>query len=94
MEKKKQLLLKVLQKLQPYWDLAEGLIALVDSQYIDEKTIDGLLAIISQSIKNVKEGQEKSKLQQAVEVVQRIKHSEAIEKEEESEEIENLLNDI
>lgn len=94
MDKKKGLLLKVLKKLQPYRNLAEGLIALVDSKYINEKTIDGLLVIINQSIKNVKEGTERTKLQKAVEVVQKIKHSESIEKEQEAEEVERLLEDI
>ncbi|MBU0627447.1 hypothetical protein KKG31_00655 [Patescibacteria group bacterium] len=94
MDKKKQLLLKVLKKLQPYRNLAEGLIALVDSKYIDEKTIDGLLLIINQSIKNVKEGKEKTKLQKAVEVVQKIKHSEKIEREDEALEVERLLEDM
>ena len=94
MEKKKQLLLKVLTKLQPYRNLAEGLIALVDSKYIDEKTIDGLLVIINQSIKNVKETKSKEKMVQAVEIVEKIKHSEEMEKEKESEDIEELLKGI
>lgn len=94
MGKKKQLLLKVLTKLQPYRDLAEGLIALVDSKYIDEKTIDGLLIIINQSIKNVKQSKNKEKMVKAVEIVEKIKHSEAAEKEQESEDIEELLKGI
>ena len=94
MDKKKELLLKVLNKLLPYRNLAEGLVALVDSKYIDEKTIDGLLLIINQSIKNVKEGKEKTKLMKAVEVVQKIKHSEKIEREDEAEEVERLLENM
>ena len=92
MEKKKQLLLKVLTKLQPYRNLAEGLIALVDSKYIDEKTIDGLLVIINQSIKNVKESKNKEKMVKAVEIVEKIKQQEM--QDTESEDVEKLLEGI
>lgn len=92
MEKKKQLLLKVLVKLQPYRNLAEGLIALVDSKYIDEKTIDGLLTIINQSIKNVKVGKNKAKMVKAVEIVEKIKQQEM--KDTEAEDVEKLLEGI
>jgi hypothetical protein len=40
MEKKKELLIKVLTKLQSYRDLAPGILALVESSYIDEKAMD------------------------------------------------------
>jgi hypothetical protein len=92
MEKKKQLLLKVLKKLQPYRNLAEGLIALVDSKYIDEKTIDGLLVIINQSIKNVKQSKNKEKMVKAVEIVEKIKQQEM--KDTETEDVEKLLEGI
>jgi len=89
MDKKKELLLKVLKKLQPYRNLAEGLIALVDSKYIDEKTIDGLLTIINQSIKNVKQSKNKEKMVKAVEIVEKIKQKEM--KDTEAEDVEKLL---
>jgi len=92
MENKKQLLIKVLTKLQPYWNLAEGLIALVDSKYIDEKTIDGLLAIINESIKTVKAWENKAKMVKAIAIVEKIKQQEM--KEHETQDIEKLLNDI
>ena len=92
MDKKKELLLKVLKKLQPYRNLAEGLIALVDSKYIDEKTIDGLLTIINQSIKNVKQSKNKEKMVKAVEIVQKIKQKEM--KDTEAEDVEKLLEGI
>lgn len=90
MDKKKQLLLKVLVKLQAYRDLASGLIALVDSKYIDEKTIDGILMIINQSIKHVKWEQEKTKLIKAMDIVQKMKHQEALD----HEDAEKLLEGI
>lgn len=64
MEKKKKLIIKVLTKLKPYRNLAEGILALVESRYVDEKTIDGVIKIMAKALKNTKNKQEKDKLQQ------------------------------
>ena len=37
---KKQLIIAVLNKLSPYWNLAEGLLALMESQYLTNQTLD------------------------------------------------------
>lgn len=63
MEQKKQLLIKVLTKLQPYWNLAEGILALLKSEYIDEKTIESIIHMINQTIKITKKTQNKSMLE-------------------------------
>lgn len=63
MEQKKALLIKILTKLNPYRNLAEGILALLQSSYIDDKAIDGVITIISQSIKSVKKDNEKTVLQ-------------------------------
>jgi hypothetical protein len=63
MEQKKQLLIKVLTKLQPYWNLAEGILALIESKYCTDKTIDGLITLLQDSIKMVKKDQEREKLE-------------------------------
>lgn len=54
MEKKKELLIKVLKKLQPHWNLAEGFLALVESEYVDEDAMNGLAKVIADKIKNIK----------------------------------------
>ena len=54
MERKKEFLIKVLRKLQGHWSFAEGVLALVESSYIDNKAIDGIIHIIVNSIKSVK----------------------------------------
>lgn len=82
MENKKKLIIEVMKKLLPYWPMAEGIIALIESKYIDKKAIDWLLVIISEAIKTTKWDKERSKLQRAVEAVQKIKHKEDIDKEE------------
>jgi hypothetical protein len=63
MEKKKELIIKVLTKMKPYRNLAEGILALVESSYMDEKTIDGILHIMNQSIKSIKKENEKELMQ-------------------------------
>ncbi|MEI8009497.1 MAG: hypothetical protein WCI00_09425 [bacterium] len=63
MEIKKQLLIKVLTKLKPYRDLAEGILALVESSYVDNQAIDGIIRLINQSIKTVKKEREKGVMQ-------------------------------
>jgi len=80
MEQKKQLLIKVLKKLQPYWNLAEGLLVLMESSYADEKTVDGLLDIMLASIKTIKNDKEKTELEKGITLVQNIKKMENTEK--------------
>ena len=92
MEKKKKLIIKVLTKLTPYRNLAPGILALVKSSYVDEKTIDGVIKIMAKALKNVKNKQQKSKLQQGIEIIKKIHTQEAKEKEEEH--IDKLLENI
>lgn len=93
MEQKKELLIKVLKKLQPYRDMTEGILALMESSYIDEKTIDAVIHTISQSIKTVKNKQEKIALTHGLEKIQKIKQMEDDEKMSDKE-LDKLLADI
>ena len=92
MEQKKQLLIKVLTKLQPYWNLAEGILALVESQYCDEKMIDGIANLIAQSINKTKDEKQKAKFKKSMEVIKKIQQKEM--KENDVEEAEELLHQI
>ncbi len=93
MEKKKELIIKVLTKMKPYRNLAEGILALVESSYMDEKTIDGILHIMNQSIKSIKKENEKELMQKWIEKIQKIKLMEEGEKISE-EELDKILFDI
>ncbi|MEI6118487.1 MAG: hypothetical protein WCP92_04575 [bacterium] len=93
MDHKKKLLIKVLEKLQPQWNLAEGILALVKSSYADDKAIDGIVHIISNSIKRVKNTQEKNMLTEGLEKIkkiQRLENNETIS----DKELDKLLADI
>ena len=57
---KKALVIKVLEKLSPTRDLADGIIALLTNAQVDEQTIDGLISIINKSIHTVQSKQDAS----------------------------------
>ena len=92
MEKKKELLIKVLTKLQPYRNLAPGILALVESGYVDEKTIGGIILLMNTSLKKIKKGKGKKQIEQSLEVIKKLRKKEAKEREEEN--ADQLLEDI
>ncbi len=93
MEIKKQLLIKVLTKLIPYRKLAEGILALIQNGDVDEETVDGILQIMSWSIKNIKKSKEKSAMIKWIDIIKKIQEMENKEKEKEWD-IEALLDQI
>lgn len=80
MDKKKELLLKILTKLQWHWSLAEGVLALVESSHIDDNAINGLIFVIANSIKYTKNIKQKTILEKWLEAVQKIRAIEEDEK--------------
>ncbi|MCX6824850.1 MAG: hypothetical protein NTY80_01380 [candidate division SR1 bacterium] len=92
MEEKKQLLIKVLTKLMPYRNLAEGILALVESSFADERTMNGIVLLINQSIKTITNSKEKEKLEQGIELIKKIQQQENKDKKQEN--IEDLLSTI
>lgn len=93
MDQKKKLLIQILNKLKPHRELSEGILALIESWYADEKTIDGVIHVIANSIRTLKDDEQKTILQKWLEMVQKIKDMEENEKMSE-EELDNLLADI
>lgn len=90
---KQELLIQTLEKLVPYRELADGILALVQSEYADDETIDAVIHLISQSIRTTKKEQEKIILQKWLEKIQTIKHMEDDEKMSEGD-LDKLLADI
>lgn len=90
---KKELLIQVVKKLESDWDLAPGILALVQSSYVDEKTIDWVLSILSKSIQSIKKQEQKKKIQKWLEKIQRIKSMESNDKISEDQ-LNELLSDI
>jgi len=51
----KQKVLKILNDLKPYWDLAEWMIALIEAGFMDKETYQNMLFMIASAIKKMSE---------------------------------------
>ena len=58
----KQKVLKILNDLKPYWDLAEWMIALIEAGFMDKETYQNMLFMIASAIKKMPEWEEKENL--------------------------------
>ncbi len=58
----KQKILKILNDLKPYRELAEWMIALIDAWFMDKETYQNTLFMIASAIKLVPEWEEKEKI--------------------------------
>ncbi|NUJ97677.1 hypothetical protein HGA92_02715 [Candidatus Gracilibacteria bacterium] len=79
-EKKRELILSVLESLFGYWDLAEGIHALVSSQFVTQELLDSLTQILSDAIENVQDEKIKKKIQKGLELIEKIREIEAQER--------------
>jgi hypothetical protein len=50
MDKKKEVLLQVLEKMKPYWDMAPGIIFSLRSEYCTDEMIEEILHHVSNAI--------------------------------------------
>ena len=73
----KQKMLKILNDLKPYWDLAEWMIALIEAGFMDKETYQNMLFMIASAIKKMPEWEEKENLKKEF---QELKKSEKKEK--------------
>ncbi|MCX6822953.1 MAG: hypothetical protein NTX91_03055 [candidate division SR1 bacterium] len=90
MEQKKQLIIQVLNKLKPYRTLAEGILALVESPYADEKSLDGIIKFTAEGIKNIKAKQQGDRVQK----VKKLEQSHHEREVQDVQEAEDLLKTI
>lgn len=93
MEQKKELILRVLEKLEWYWDMAWDFIILIRSTYCTNEVIDSLIKLIYKSMKTIQKNNEKELVQKTLEKIQKIRQ---LEKEAEisDEELDVLLDNI
>jgi len=78
--------------MKPYRNLAEGILALVESSYMDEKTIDGVIKIMAKALKDIKNNQWKIKVQKGIDIIKKIRQYEEINGSQEN--IDQLLENI
>lgn len=93
MEQKKALIIKAIEKLQWSRELADGILALLETATIEEETIDLLIKIIVQSIKTVESETQKSALEKSLEQLHKIQAVESTQKESDAQ-IEHILDTI
>lgn len=75
MEKEKKLLIKVLTKIKPYRNLAEGFLVLVE-QTQDISFVEELVALIRKEIIAIKDKKKKDLLLRQIENIKKIKNKE------------------
>ena len=90
MEQKKELILRVLEKLEWYWDMAPWFLVIIEKAG-NEELIDDLLKLIRTGIKTIKNKRIKEKLVSRVKELQRKWD---LEQEQNWEEADNLLEDF
>ena len=90
----KEYILKILNKLESYRPMAKGLKVLLDQDKLDEKTIQGLIAVFEQSIKEATDKKQKDKLQNSLDIIKKIQASEKEENEKENQNLDQLLDNI
>ena len=77
---KKQLIMQALEKLSKNRDMADDIISLLNSEDIDENTINTLINIISNAIKASKSQEEKTSLNKSIAVLQKLQKIQESEK--------------
>lgn len=88
---KKEYLIKILEKLRAYRSLADGILALLEETELDENIIDWIIKLIEDEVKKQKTERSKQKFTLVKETIKKIKEQE---KNEEIENIDDILNQI
>ena len=76
MDQKKQLVIKVLEKLEWYWDIASDLLVIVKSSYCTDELLNSLINLVNKAIKTTKKSDEKMILERSLQQIQKIKQIE------------------
>lgn len=74
----KQKILKILNDLKPYRDLAEWMIALIEAGFMDKDTYQNMLFMIASAIKKMPEWEEKEGLKKDFEELKKSDKKENI----------------
>lgn len=90
----KEYILKILNKLESYRPMTKGLKVLLDQDKLDEKTIQGLIAVFEQSIKEATDKKQAQKLQNSLDIIKKIQASEKEENEKENQNLDQMLDNI
>jgi len=89
--------IKILLKLQPYWNQAEKYITAVQSQYFSDRVLHKLANILAQAINTTQSSHLKNLFIKSQEQIKQLQENEAFDREKEQEELEeinNMLQDL
>lgn len=89
---KKDYLLKVLDAVQPYWNLAPSIRILVEWNVLDDATLDAILGIFRQATQSATDILQKQKLTKSTEIIEQIKKSELEQEKQDSADLAELEN--
>lgn len=89
---KKEYIISILKKMEPYWNMVGGIIAMIELW--DESDIDVIIKIIWKHIDSIEDKQTKDKLLKMKNLIIEIQNKENNEKKIEQIEITNLLQQI
>lgn len=93
MDQKKELVIKVLEKIEWYREIAPDLLVIVKSSYCTDEILNSLINMLNKSIKTVKKDDEKRILEKSLQQIQKIKQMEENDKMSD-EDLDALLDDI
>ena len=72
----KQKVLKILNDLKPYWDLAEWMIALIEAGFMDKDTYQNMIFMIASALKKMPEWKDKEKIKKEFEELKKTEKKE------------------
>ena len=72
----KQKVIKILEDLKPYRELAEWMIALIEAGFMDKETYQNMLFMIASAIKKMPEWKEKENLKEEFEELKKFEKKE------------------
>lgn len=93
MDQKKELVIRVLEKLEWYREMAPDLLVIVKSSYCTDEIVNSLINMLNKAIKTVKKDSEKKILEKSLQQIQKIRQMEKNEKISD-EDLDALLDDI
>lgn len=93
MDQKKELVIRVLEKLEWYREIAPDLLVIVKSSYCTDEILNSLINMLNKAIKTIKKDDDKKILEKSLQQIQKIRHMEENEKMSD-EDLDALLHDI
>lgn len=89
---KKDYMLKVLDAVQPYRDLAPSIRILLEWNVLDDTTLDAIIAIFRQAAQSAKDAVQQEKLATSTQIIEKIKESELEQEKQDSADLAELEN--